>query len=77
MTPSGSGRGRTQCFQPAQMTQFWMAVKPAEWKMGKVPTSDSAPSSRSGNQARNCWTLQLMLAWESITPLLTPVVPPV
>ncbi len=77
MTPAGSGRGIMQCSQACQMKKFWQAVKPAAWKTGKVPTSDIPPRSRSGNQAANCCTLQLMLAWLSITPLLTPVVPPV
>src|SRR4029450_12232319 len=37
----------------------------------------SRPGSASGNQARTCSTLALMLAWVRITPLETPVVPPV
>ena len=37
----------------------------------------SRPGSASGNQARTCSTLARRLAWVSITPLETPVVPPV
>jgi hypothetical protein len=37
----------------------------------------SRPGSASGNQARTCSTLALRFAWVSITPLETPVVPPV
>ena len=37
----------------------------------------SPPFSNVGNHASSCWTCLLRFAWVSMTPLETPVVPPV
>ncbi len=76
-TPSRSKRGRSTRAAPRRRPSSRQTVSPYTWKKGSTAIMTSRPGSASGNQARTCSTLALRLAWLSITPLETPVVPPV
>ncbi len=74
---SGWGRGTRTSDQPILMAWFMAVERPKTWKKGRAPSMISCPLFIVGNHASICCACLLRLAWVSMTPFETPVVPPV
>jgi len=71
-----SNRGIITSF-PAWLIPKFIATIPNEWKNGRMHITPSFPRSKPVMHGATCSTLDTMLRWLSIAPLLSPVVPPV
>ena len=76
-TASSSNSGCMMMAPPIISARFMTTESAKMWKNGSTPIMRSLPSSTPSSHITAWWALAYRLAWDSIAPFGTPVVPPV